>query len=120
MRQLAVDTFKLILLFGSLSVLFAFQFSSGPQVEPFASTIEADKLKLAAFEILQAKCNSCHLDQNPRRVFTLQNMDDLAPKINRQVFVFKRMPKGKEKRKSMTVAEMMSLRNWLNAELNKN
>ena len=67
--------------------------------------------KWNAFEILQAKCNICHLTKNPRRVFTLDNMNLLAPKIHKQVFIKRRMPKGKEIR--LTQGEYDLLENWL-------
>ncbi|MHA7842462.1 MAG: hypothetical protein ACX93I_04025 [Winogradskyella sp.] len=49
-----------------------------------------------AFLILDNKCNVCHSKRNKRRVFTIENMDDFAPDIYEQVFVKKRMPKGRQ------------------------
>ena len=48
-----------------------------------------------ALKVLTEKCNVCHRRQNPRKVFTESNMDGLAPAIYKQVFVKKRMPRGK-------------------------
>lgn len=67
----------------------------------------------AAFEVLEQHCNECHRKDRPRRVFTLDNMTDFAPKIYRQVFVAKRMPKGKEQRERMTPEELETLRIWV-------
>jgi uncharacterized membrane protein len=69
------------------------------------------ELKLEAFAILDAKCNVCHRKRNRRMVFTLENMEERAPKIHKQVFVKKRMPKGKNN--ILTVEESRSLRKWL-------
>ena len=68
----------------------------------------------AAFAILQAKCNVCHVKKNPSRVFTRENMDQFAKKIHKQVFVFKRMPKGKTIR--LTDQEYATLKDWLNTQ----
>ena len=67
--------------------------------------------KSAAYKILVAKCNVCHRKKNPRKVFTLANMEDLSPKIFKQVFVKKRMPKGKEN--NLSSAEYALLKEWL-------
>lgn len=75
---------------------------------------EVDQLKMAAFEILKVRCNTCHITQNPGKVFTLENMDGFAKRINRQVFFFKRMPKGRERRKEMKAEEYQTLKNWIN------
>ena len=69
--------------------------------------------KEMAFQVLETRCNSCHRIQNPRRVFTLDNMDPYAPKIYKQVFEKQRMPKGKNNK--LTQAESQTLRNWLNS-----
>ena len=75
--------------------------------------------KVAAFEVLKTHCNTCHIDKNPRRVFTLENMDKAAKKIRRQVFVFKRMPKGKARRDKITETEMKALKIWIDTTLKK-
>jgi uncharacterized membrane protein len=68
-------------------------------------------LKLEVYKILQVKCNVCHQTKNPSKVFTLDNMTSLAPKIYKQVFITKRMPKGKEIRLSQN--EYDKLKKWL-------
>ena len=76
-----------------------------------SSSIEQNE----AYKVLTQKCNVCHSDKNPSKIFTLENMNGLARKINRQVFVWKRMPKGKEI--SLSNQEKETLKNWLNIEL---
>ena len=88
-----------------------------PATQSIIST--PDTMKLAALAILENRCNSCHQTQNPHRVFTLDNMDKLANRINRQVFVFKRMPKGRERRKNMPEAEFQTLKKWIKQTLKK-
>lgn len=70
-----------------------------------------------AFEILVQKCNVCHAVQNPNKVFTIENMNGFARKINRQVFVWKRMPKGNEIK--LSEAEKETIKKWLNIQLKK-
>ena len=72
------------------------------------------KLKQAAFEILKTKCNGCHRRKNPFRVFSLKNMDKNAKRIYKQVFVFKRMPKGDEVK--LTNEELAKLKHWLKSK----
>lgn len=70
-----------------------------------------DGLKLAAFEVLDTKCNVCHRRQNPFRVFSLKNMEKHASKIYKQVIVKRRMPKGDIIR--LTNEEFLVLEKWL-------
>ena len=72
------------------------------------------ELKLAALEILKAKCNVCHKKQNPFKIFSKKNMDKHAPKIYKQVFVYQRMPKGNEVK--LTEEEYQTLKNWLKSK----
>jgi uncharacterized membrane protein len=74
------------------------------------SDIEVDKAK--AFEVLRNKCNICHTKKNRRKIFTLNNMDQFAFQINEQVFIKKRMPKGREI--VLTDSDFSHLKNWLN------
>jgi uncharacterized membrane protein len=68
-------------------VILSFCMAEKPgRKEPAAQIQEPDQKKVA-LAILQAKCNTCHSVQNPRKVFTLENMSGLAPKIYQQVFV---------------------------------
>lgn len=70
--------------------------------------IENDKV----LEILSTKCNVCHSTKNPSKVFTKDNMDAFYKNINRQVFVFKRMPKGNKIKLSTEEKEI--LKDWIN------
>lgn len=67
--------------------------------------------KTMAFEILTNKCNICHVNRNRKKIFTLENMDLLGSEIHTQVFVKRRMPKGKKI--TLTDADTTILKNWL-------
>lgn len=71
-------------------------------------------LKKEAFHILKSKCNSCHRRKNPFKIFSLKNMDKHAKKIHKQVFVYRRMPKGDDVK--LTDEEYLKLKNWLNSK----
>lgn len=77
----------------------------------------SEVLRSKAFKILDSKCNICHRKQNPFMVFSLKNMEKRAGKIYTQVYVKKRMPKGKEIK--LTQGEYSVLENWLNTQLTK-
>lgn len=64
-----------------------------------------------ALQILDNKCNVCHRKQNKRRVFTSNNMDTWANAIYKQVFIKKRMPKGKKIK--LTTNEYQELLTWI-------
>lgn len=66
--------------------------------------------KATAFQILENKCNVCQKKRNKRRVFTLENMNTWANDINKQVFIKKRMPKGKKIK--LTSQEYQDLLTW--------
>lgn len=68
-------------------------------------------LKSDAYEILKTKCNGCHRTRNPAKVFTADNMDRFSAEIYKQVFVKKRMPKGRENQ--LTLEEYERLKKWL-------
>ena len=85
---------------------------------PDTSVQSADPVKdakSAALKVLQLRCNTCHVRQNPGKVFTPSNMNTLASKINEQVFVKKRMPRGKR----LTNEEYTTLQTWLNNQNTK-
>jgi uncharacterized membrane protein len=69
------------------------------------------QIKQNAFTVLNSKCNTCHAKQNPRMVFTEVNMNKHARKINWQVFILKRMPKGDAVK--LSDADRETLRKWL-------
>ena len=68
-------------------------------------------IKQEVFEILEGKCNVCHRKQNPFMVFSSNNMERRAPKIYKQVFVTKRMPKGDQIK--LTSNDYTILQEWL-------
>ncbi len=72
---------------------------------------DKQELKEEALVILKNKCNTCHVKQNPFKVFSMRNMDRLAPKIEKQVFTLKRMPKGNSIK--LTAQERETLREWI-------
>ncbi|WP_299251692.1 hypothetical protein [uncultured Aquimarina sp.] len=67
--------------------------------------------KAEAFKILENKCNVCHYKRNKRRVFTLENMNPWANDIYKQVFIKKRMPKGKKIK--LNPKEYQELLTWI-------
>lgn len=62
------------------------------------------------FQILERKCNVCHRKRNKRRIFTKENMGTWANDIYKQVFVKKRMPKGKKIK--LSANEYQELLTW--------
>ncbi|AXT60076.1 hypothetical protein D1816_06820 [Aquimarina sp. AD10] len=71
----------------------------------------ADSITTKSFQILDNKCNVCHAKRNRRRLFTLENMNSWADDVYKQVFVKKRMPKGKKIK--LTSEEYQNLLNWI-------
>jgi len=69
--------------------------------------------KVQAFHILENKCNVCHRKRNKRRVFTLDNMNGWANDVYIQVFLKKRMPKGKDIK--LTEQEYQDLLTWISS-----
>lgn len=68
-------------------------------------------LKEEAFNLLRTKCNVCHVNKNKRKIFTRDNMNWFAPQIKAQVFIKRRMPKGKNNQ--LTEKEYQILSNWI-------
>ena len=73
-----------------------------------------EDIKQKAFQILETKCNVCHRKKNPFMVFSLKNMEKRAPKIHKQVFIKRRMPKGNEIK--LTNTEFATLKTWLETQ----
>jgi len=101
-----------------LTIIF---FAVLSEAESIASTATisdtSSPAKQEAYAVLQAQCNTCHRTQNPTKVFTTENMNGFAKKIKRQVFVWKRMPKGNENK--LTEKEKEILKTWLDHQLKK-
>lgn len=96
--------------------LFFVLINSAEDEEGFNSNIQntyagQDDPKTKAFIVLTNKCNICHARKKRIDIFTLENMDSLAADIQEQVFVKKKMPKGKSI--ILTEGESRSLRRWL-------
>lgn len=51
-------------------------------------------LKEQAFTVLKNNCNNCHQKMNPKKVFSLENMESFAAEIEEQAIIKKRMPLG--------------------------
>lgn len=110
MRQ--QNTTKLLIIIFCLSILSGFSLHTTAEGSAaFHATDTTAEAKSVAFEILKARCNGCHVRQNPGKVFTSANMNSLAPNIYEQVFIRKRMPRGTRVR--LAEDEYTTLRNWL-------
>lgn len=84
----------------------------------YVSIALAGSSKERAFQILENKCNVCHERRNKRRVFTAGNMDSWAEDVYKQVFVKKRMPKGKNIK--LTSNEYQDLLTWISSSKTNN
>jgi len=104
---------KVILLIAMLAMI-CFSFETDYQTAPISNLKKENEhaYKNNALEVLVAKCNICHRIRNPRKVFNLDNMDGFAAKINDQVFIKQRMPKGKKV--VLEESEKEILKNWIN------
>ncbi len=118
MRKKLIATLWLGILTATVVLLTAFRPMAGNAARntPDLATSPNgnEQLQRDAFDILEAKCNSCHRRQNPFMVFKLKNMAKRAPKIHRMVFIERRMPKGDEIR--LSYAEYTTLEKWLFTE----
>jgi uncharacterized membrane protein len=76
-------------------------------------SIAEDSTQQRAFSILTNKCNVCHENRNRRRVFTEENMNPWANDVYKQVFIKKRMPKGKKIK--LTSQEYQDLLTWISS-----
>jgi len=74
---------------------------------------DESEVRQLAYHVLVQKCNVCHRTENPDKVFTIENMDGFSTKIKRQVFVWKRMPKGNEIK--LTDIERQEIKTWINS-----
>lgn len=94
--------------------LFLFIFLLGVESNsslPLSKATTDSILKEEAYLILSQKCNVCHIKNNPNKFFTKDNMDGFSKKIKRQVFLWKRMPKGNEIK--LTNEEKNKLKKWI-------
>lgn len=83
----------------------------------YAAAIEVSATpKEKAFQILENKCNVCHNRRNKQRVFNLENMNAWAADVYKQVFIKKRMPKGKNIK--LSSQEYQDLLTWISTTPN--
>ena len=75
--------------------------------------VSEDPIKTKAFEVFTNKCNVCYEKRNRRRVFTTENMNDWSNNVYKQVFIKKRMPKGKNIK--LTSEEYQDLLTWISS-----
>lgn len=73
--------------------------------------IQQNDVREEAFGVLRAKCNTCHATKKRTEVFTKENMSRFAPEIYEQVFLKKKMPKGRKV--ELTENETLLLERWL-------
>lgn len=71
------------------------------------------ELKKEVYLILNTKCNFCHIQKKSSLIFTLDNMNSFSTSIKQQVFVNKKMPKGRKNKLNM--AEEEKLHTWINS-----
>ncbi len=87
--------------------------TNNEQSELYASSYLSKSHNEKAFQILDNKCNVCHNKRNKRRVFTTENMNSWANDIYTQVYVKKRMPKGKKIK--LNSNEYQELLTWISS-----
>lgn len=75
-----------------------------------------DSIEVNAFSVLKSKCNVCHKKWNRRRIFTRDNMNGWANVVHQQVFIKKRMPRGKKIK--LTDKDYQQLLAWINSTKN--
>ena len=97
-----------------IAALASFPFHTN-HAAPREVLTEDARLKQTALSVLVQKCNVCHKTYNPGKVFTADNMETLAPKIYKQVFVKRRMPKGRDIK--LTPEEEQLLSRWLETKV---
>ncbi len=118
MKKQSAKILLLAALEATFILLIAFTSNSEEHSENYLIANNVNEtLKQEAFEILQIKCNSCHRKQNPFMVFSLKSMERRAPKIRKQVFITKRIPKGDQVK--LNTNEHAILKEWIN-QLNSN
>ncbi|MAY84505.1 MAG: hypothetical protein CMP59_10270 [Flavobacteriales bacterium] len=106
------ESLLLILIVLIATSLLAFKSEESTKLtHPITETDETDELKALAFQVLKTKCNTCHIKQNPFFIFTKKNMEKRAERINRAVYIEKRMPKADGEK--LTQEESYILKRWL-------
>lgn len=107
----------LLLAIAIASALFSAKVSANPteeyqiEIPKTPYDVPSEDVKKQAFSILKNKCNTCHRKKNPFMIFTEKNMSKRAPRIKKQVFELKRMPK--KSGIQLTQEEYVTLKNWI-------
>ncbi len=84
---------------------------------PVVALPKESSTKEKALEVLTHKCNICHSKYNKRKVFTEDTMNDWSNAVYTQVFIKKRMPKGKKTK--LTNQDYQDLLTWISSLKNK-
>lgn len=93
-------------------VLVITNFISQPSInEQQVLDLQTNTTKQSAYLVLHTKCNFCHSVKKNRTIFSLQNMDGLAKAIEYQVFIKKKMPKGRKN--NLSSLEEEKLLKWI-------
>jgi uncharacterized membrane protein len=104
-----------------LVAFWIFTFSDSPKIAKTAVSryyySDQEDLKANAFKVLTTQCNVCHATKKRQDIFTFGNMDSLASDINKQVFLKKKMPKGRKNK--LSEQETLALKNWLSLVLSE-
>lgn len=80
-------------------------------VDEISQIITENPYQKKALIILQNKCNTCHRKRNPFLIFKERNMNRRAPRIYKQVFELKRMPK--KDGVPLAAEEYQILKSWI-------
>ncbi len=95
----------------SIGLSMALKPFSGNSQNLLQQTFTIDSTQIKAFIILDNKCNVCHKKRNRKRIFTTNNMDSWTNDIYKQVFIKRRMPKGKKIK--LTNKDYQQLLTWI-------
>ena len=96
-----------------LIILFAnwnTEINSSTYIDSINQKVE---LKKEVYFILNTKCNFCHAKKKNRVIFTLDNMNSFSTSIEQQVFINKKMPKGRKNKLNMAEEEKLNI--WINS-----
>lgn len=112
MANTSIITLKALFLYISISLYISHNSESTTKYyQPSVSFEQGLNPKEEAYKILNNKCNICHKKKNKRRIFSLNNMDQMSKDIYKQVFIKKRMPQGKDIK--LTTEEYSTLLTWI-------
>ncbi len=100
----------LLLIFILLVTNWNTEINSSTYIDSINQEVE---LKKEVYFILNTKCNFCHVQKKNRITFTLDNMNNFSTSIEQQVFIKKKMPKGRKNK--LNIAEEEKLKTWLNS-----